>query len=95
MISSDIDDFTSTGSGSIVLDDQVVGLKSFRDELFIFCKNSIYKLQNINNSSTIAIVPVTKNVGCVDGKTIQEFAGDLIFLAPDAHLVFLIAFEKL
>jgi hypothetical protein len=80
---SDIDDFTSSGSGSIVLDDQVVGLKSFRDELFIFCRNSIYKLQNINNSSTIAIVPVTKNVGCVDGKTIQEFAGDLIFLAPD------------
>ena len=80
---SDIDDFSSTGSGSIVLDDQVVGLKSFRDELFVFCKNSIYKLQNINNSSTIAVVPVTKNVGCVDGKTIQEFAGDLIFLAPD------------
>jgi hypothetical protein len=80
---SDIDDFTSSGAGSILLDDQVVGLKSFRNELFIFCKNSIYKLQNINNSSTIAIVPVTKNVGCVDGKTIQEFAGDLIFLAPD------------
>jgi len=80
---SDIDDFTTSGSGSIVLDDQVVGLKSFRDELFIFCRNSIYKLQNINNASTIAVVPVTKNVGCVDGKTIQEFAGDLIFLAPD------------
>ena len=80
---NDIDDFTSTGSGSIVLDDQVVGLKSFRDELFVFCRNSIYKLQNINDSSNIAIVPVTKNVGCVDGKTIQEFAGDLIFLAPD------------
>jgi len=80
---SDIDDFTSSGSGSIVLDDQVVGLKSFRNELFVFCKNSIYKLQNINNASTITIVPVTKNVGCVDGKTIQEFAGDLIFLAPD------------
>jgi hypothetical protein len=80
---SDINDFTSTGSGSIVLDDQVVGLKSFRNELFVFCRNSIYKLQNINNSSTIAIVPVTQNVGCVDGKTIQEFAGDLIFLAPD------------
>jgi hypothetical protein len=80
---SDIDDFTTTGSGSIALDDQVVGLKSFRNELFVFCKNSIYKLQNINNSSTISVVPVTKNVGCVDGKTIQEFAGDLIFLAPD------------
>jgi hypothetical protein len=80
---SDIDHFTGSGSGSIVLDDQVVGLKSFRDELFIFCKNSIYKLQNINNASTIAVVPVTQNIGCVDGKTIQEFAGDLIFLAPD------------
>ena len=79
----DINDFTSTGSGSIVLDDQVIGLKNFRGELFIFCKNSIYKLQNINDSSTIAITPVTKNVGCVDGNTIQEMAGDLIFLAPD------------
>ena len=80
---SDIEDFTSSGSGSIVLDDQVVGLKSFRNELFVFCRNSIYKLQNINDASNIAIVPVTKNVGCVDGKTIQEFAGDLIFLGPD------------
>ena len=79
----DIDSFSGTGSGSITLEDKVVGLKSFRNELFIFCQNSIFKLQNINNSSTIAVVPVTKNVGCVDGQTIQEIAGDLIFLAPD------------
>ena len=80
---SDIDDFSSTGSGSIVLDDKVIGLKSFRDDLIIFCVNSIYKLENINNSSTITVTPITKNVGCIDGKTIQEMAGDLIFLAPD------------
>ena len=80
---SDIDDFTTTGSGSIVLDDQVVGLKSFRDDLIIFCKNSIYKLVNINNSSTIAIQPITQNIGCLDGKSIQEIGGDLVFLAPD------------
>ena len=79
----DIDSFSGTGSGSITLEDKVVGLKSFRNELFIFCQNSIFKLQNINNSSTIAVVPVTKNVGCVNGQTIQEIAGDLIFLAPD------------
>ena len=79
----DIDSFSGSGSGSITLEDKVVGLKSFRNELFIFCQNSIFKLQNINNSSTIAVVPVTKNVGCVDGQTIQEIAGDLIFLAPD------------
>ena len=80
---SDIDDFSSTGSGSIVLDDKVVGLKSFRDDLIIFCTNSIYKLQNINNSSTIAITPITKNVGCLDGASIQEIGGDLVFLSSD------------
>ena len=76
-------DFTSTGSGSIVIEDQIEGIKSFRNELFIFCQNSIFKLQNINNSSTIIVVPVTKNVGCISGYSIQEIAGDLIFLAPD------------
>ena len=80
---NDIDSFSGSGAGSITLEDKVVGLKSFRNELFIFCRNSIFKLQNINNASTIAVVPVTKNVGCLDGQTIQEIAGDLIFLAPD------------
>jgi len=80
---SDIDDFTSSGSGSILLDDQVVGLRSFRDDLIIFCRNSIYKLENINNSSTIAVTPITKNIGCLDGASIQEVGGQLLFLAPD------------
>jgi len=80
---SDIDDFSSTGSGTIILDDQVVGLRSFREDLIIFCQNSIWKLSNINNSSTIAVEPITKNIGCLDGKSIQEIGGDLVFLAPD------------
>jgi len=80
---NDIDSFSGSGSGSVTLEDKVVGLKSFRNELFIFCQNSIFKLQNINNAATTAVVPVTKNVGCLDGQTIQEIAGDLIFLAPD------------
>ncbi len=80
---SDIDDFTSTGSGSIVLDDQVVGLRSFRDDLIIFCRNSIYRLVNINDDQTIAVEPLTKNIGCLDGASIQEVGGQLLFLAPD------------
>jgi len=79
----DIDDFSSTGSGTIKLDDKVIGLRSFRSDLVIFCKNSIYKLQNINNSSTIVVTPVTKNVGCLDNHSIQEIGGDLVFLSPD------------
>ena len=80
---NDIDSFSSSGSGSIVISDNVVGLASFRSDLIIFCKNSIHKLVNINNSSTIAVVPVTTNVGCLDGGSIQEIGGDILFLAPD------------
>ena len=80
---NDIDSFSSTGSGSIVIEDAVVGLASFRSDLIIFCKNSIHKLVNINNSSTIAVVPITTNVGCVNGGSIQEVGGDILFLAPD------------
>ena len=80
---SDIDDFTTSGSGSIKLDDQVVGLKSFRGDLIIFCRNSIYKLVNINSASTIAVTPITKDIGCIDGDSIQEVGGRLLFLAPD------------
>jgi len=79
----DINDFTSTGSGSIKLDDKVIGIKPFRSDLIIFCKNSIFKLININDSNNIAVVPITKNVGCLDNHSIQEIAGDLVFLSPD------------
>ena len=33
--------------------------------------------------STPILKSITKNIGCVDGNTIQEIGGDLIFLAPD------------
>jgi len=80
---NDPTDFTSSGSGSITLTDKVIGLASFRDDLIIFCQNSIFKLQNINVSASIAVVPVTENVGCMDGHSIQEIGGDLVFLSPD------------
>ena len=79
----DIDDFTTTGSGSIKLDDKVIGIRSFRNDLIIFCINSIYKLENINIAASIAVTPITKNVGCIANGSIQEFSGDLVFLSPD------------
>ena len=79
----DEDAFNSgSGAGSIKVDDTIVGLKVFRDNLFIFCENRIFKLGG-SSSSDFAVVPVTRNIGCVNGQTIQEFAGDLIFLGPD------------
>jgi len=79
----DEDNFaTGSGAGSIKVDDTIVGLKVFRSDLFIFCENRIFKLSG-STSSDFAISPVTRDIGCVNGDTIQEFAGDLIFLGPD------------
>ena len=79
----DEDAFSSgSGAGSIKVDDVITGLKVFRDGLFIFCENRIFKLSG-STSSDFAITPVTRNIGCINGDTIQEFAGDLIFLGPD------------
>ena len=79
----DEDAFNSgSGAGSVKVDDTVVGLKAFRGDLFIFCENRIFKMTG-STSSDFAIVPVTRDIGCVNGDTIQEFAGDLIFLGPD------------
>ena len=73
---------TGSGAGSIKVDDTIVGLKVFREDLFIFCETRIFKLSG-TSSSNFAVTPVTRDIGCVNGQTIQEFAGDLIFLAPD------------
>ena len=79
----DEDAFNSgSGAGSIKVDDVITGLKVFRDNLFIFCENRIFQLTG-SSSSDFAVKPVTRNIGCVNGQTIQEFAGDLIFLGPD------------
>ena len=79
----DEDNFaTGSGAGSVKVDDTIVGLKVFRSDLFIFCENRIFKLSG-SSLSNFAIEPVTRNIGCVNGDTIQEFAGDLIFLGPD------------
>ena len=77
------DGFTSgQGAGSIKVDDTVVALKVFRDSLFIFCENRIFKLTG-STSSDFSVQPVTRNIGCINSFTVQEFAGDLIFLGPD------------
>ena len=76
------EDAFGSGAGSIKVDDVITGLKVFRDNLFIFCENRIFKLSG-SSSSDFAISAVTRDIGCINGDTIQEFAGDLIFLGPD------------
>ena len=75
--------FSGVGSGAVTISDQIVGIRAFREDLIIFCENSIHKLININDSATVAVVPIAENVGCLSGYSIQEIGGDLVFLAPD------------
>ena len=79
----DEDAFNSgSGAGSIKVDDIITGLKTFRDTMYIFCENRIFSLTG-TSSANFAITPVTRDIGCINGDSIQEFAGDLIFLGPD------------
>ena len=76
-------DFTSgNGGGVIKVDTEIKGIKVFRDALFIFGQDKIFKLVG-TSLSDFAIAPVTRKIGCVDGGSIQELGGDIIYLAPD------------
>ena len=80
---NDPNNFTGSGAGSVTISDQVVGVRGFREDLIVFCENSLHKLVNINDSSNIRIDPIAENVGCLSGYSVQEIGGDLAFLAPD------------
>ena len=73
--------FTGSSAGTVDVGDQIVGIKSFRNKLIVFCKNSIYQLSGLDGTPVLS--SVTKNIGCISGRTIQEIGGDLIFLSPD------------
>ena len=73
---------TANGAGTIKIDSPILGLKVFREELYIFCNDEIFKLSG-NSLADFVLRPVTRKIGCVDGRSIQEFGGNLIFLAPD------------
>jgi len=75
------DDF-DTGGGSIIIGDVITGMKVFRDTLFIFCEDSIFKITG-TSSSDFAKAEVAKDVGTISHHSIQELGGDLIFLSKD------------
>jgi len=81
-VPADETDYTGSGSGNLKVDTEVVALKSFREALIIFGKDRVYKLTG-SSSSDFAVAPVSRNIGCSDGNSVQEIGGDLIFLAPD------------
>jgi hypothetical protein len=79
---TDNDFNTANGSGTLNVDSNITGLFPFRDSLYIFCEERIFKLVG-NTIADFVVQPVTREIGCINGFTIQEFAGDIVFLGPD------------
>jgi hypothetical protein len=72
----------ASGAAALPCSDVIVGLRTFRDALYIYCENSIKKLTGSTTANFI-IEDVTNSIGCLSGDTIQELGGDILFLSPD------------
>lgn len=82
-VPNDDEDFNGSGAIEINVGDTVTGLYTFREKLYIFCLNSIFRLDG-SSSSDFVLTPITRSgVGCVAGDTIQEVGGDLVFLSSE------------
>ena len=69
-------------AGSIVVDADITGLAVFRDQLIIFTTDSIKRLTG-STAADWNVAPITDRMGCINGDTIQEVGGDIMYLAPD------------
>jgi hypothetical protein len=82
-VTSSVDDFnTGLGAGFIGVSADITGLAVFRNQLIIFTTNTVQSLTG-ETSSNFKVSPITERIGCINGDTIQEFGGDIMYLAPD------------
>ena len=72
----------ANGAGVINVGFDIIQLKKFRDELFIFGTNQIKKLIG-SSIADFTIQEVTDNLGCIASDSVIEIGGDLLFLGPD------------
>lgn len=78
-----VDNFSSAdGAGSISVGADVTGMIVFREQLIIFTKDSVKKLLG-NTSSDFNLQPISDKIGCISADSVQEFGGDVMYLAPD------------
>ena len=73
---------SAAGGGQIASGFDVVQIKPFRDNLFVFGNKNIKKI-TVTASNAFALENVTSNIGCVARDSVLEIGGDLMFLSPD------------
>lgn len=79
---SDIDFTPANGALQDVYPANITGLVVFRDTLYVFTEKTISAV-NATSFADVQRRPVATDLGCVEPDTIQEIAGDVIFMGPD------------
>ena len=79
---SDSDFTAASGAGVINVGFDIMGIKRFRDALYIFGKTNIRKLTG-SSTANFSLAEVSSSVGCLASDSIVEIGGDVLFLAPD------------
>jgi len=76
-------DFTSgNGGGSFRVGGSVTALIPFRESLIIFTDKTIQQITG-TALANFALAPISEDIGCIDGDTVQEIGGDVMFLTAD------------
>ena len=76
-------DFTPAGGAlQDVYPADITGLVVFRDTLYVFTEKTISAV-TATSFADVQRRPVSTDLGCVESDTIQEIAGDVIFMGPD------------
>jgi len=66
------------GSGT-----EITGLRVFKDALYVFLRDAIYKIVPATAANTFTITLITNAVGCVSHRSIDQLEEDLYFAADD------------
>lgn len=79
---SDTDFTAASGAGTIEFDNEITGLASFREQLVVFTKRTIFVVAG-SSIADFQVQPVTRDIGAIQPDTVKEVGGDLMFLGPD------------
>tara|TARA_R110000737_G_scaffold352867_1_gene400739 strand:+ start:3191 stop:5191 length:2001 start_codon:yes stop_codon:yes gene_type:complete len=72
----------ANGAGTILVQGKITGLQNFRDKLIVFTNSRIYQVTG-SSVTDFRLDEIVGDLGCSEPDSIQEVAGDLLFLGPD------------
>lgn len=81
---TDTDFNAADGAVEFNVGDIIVGIKTFRNQLIIFCQRYIKQVNGDgSDANPFVLVDIADSIGCLGTDTIQEMGGDLVYLAAD------------